>query len=378
MRTEGAMPRRLPMYCVEDPDRHGNMRIYLKRRGHLKVRLRGTPWTPDFMVAYEAALAGRTLPSAASGADAETVRVAGGHAKRGTWGWLVREYAMSTTFRVKLDPRTQRVRLSILEATCREPLKPGGDVLFRDLPLSAMTPKHVRVLRDRKAATPAAADNRIKSVRQALAYAVQEDILTHNPAQSVSFFSKVTEGFHTWSVAEVRAYQKRHPLGTKARLALELLLYLGVRRSDLVALGPQHMVADDWISFVPHKTRRTNPEPLELPVLPALQAVIAASPIGKTTFLVTEFGKPYTSNGFGNWMRKRCDEAGLPQCSSHGLRKAGAALAAENGATTQQLMAIYNWKGIKEAERYTARARRKKMAADAMHFIDLGAEIDDS
>lgn len=35
----------------------------------------------------------------------------------------------------------------------------------------------------------------------------------------------------------------------------------------------------------------------------------------------------------GNKMREWCDEAGLPQCSAHGLRKAGAAIAAERGAT---------------------------------------------
>jgi hypothetical protein len=52
---------------------------------------------------------------------------------------------------------------------------------------------------------------------------------------------------------------------------------------------------------------------------------------GDLTFLVTKHGKPFTANGFGNWFRDRCDEARLPQCSAHGLRKAGATIAAENG-----------------------------------------------
>lgn len=64
-------------------------------------------------------------------------------------------------------------------------------------------------------------------------------------------------------------------------------------------------------------------------------------------------------------MRKWCNEAGLP----HGLRKAGAAIAAENGATELQLMAIFGWKTIQEAERYTRAARRKKMAGDAMPLM---------
>ena len=72
---------------------------------------------------------------------------------------------------------------------------------------------------------------------------------------------------------------------------------------------------------------------LELPILPALQSVIDATAHGQLAFLTTEYGKPFTSNGFGNWFRNRCDEAGLPNCSAHGLRKASATLAAMNGAT---------------------------------------------
>jgi integrase len=67
--------------------------------------------------------------------------------------------------------------------------------------------------------------------------------------------------------------------------------------------------------------------------------------------------------------REWCNRAGLPQCSAHGLRKAGAALAAENRATEHQLMAIFGWRTIQEAERYTKAARRKKMAGDAMPLL---------
>jgi len=44
-------------------------------------------------------------------------------------------------------------------------------------------------------------------------------------------------------------------------------------------------------------------------------------------------------------------------------------LAAENGATEHQLMAIFGWRTSKEAERYTKAARRKKMAGDAMPLL---------
>jgi len=55
--------------------------------------------------------------------------------------------------------------------------------------------------------------------------------------------------------------------------------------------------------------------------------------------------------------------------SAHGLRKAGAATAAENGATSQQLMAIFGWLSLDEAERYTRAAARRRMAGDAMGLL---------
>ncbi len=84
---------------------------------------------------------------------------------------------------------------------------------------------------------------------------------------------------------------------------------------------------------------------------------------------MTEFGKPFTAAGFGNWFRKRCDEAGLKHCSAHGLRKAGVTIGADNGATEHQLMAIYGWESPKQAALYTRKANRKKLAGAAMHLL---------
>jgi hypothetical protein len=56
----------------------------------------------------------------------------------------------------------------------------------------------------------------------------------------------------------------------------------------------------------------------------------------------------------------------LGLCSAHGLRKAAATVAAENGATAHELMAIFGWLSLKEAERYTRGAERKKLAERGM------------
>jgi integrase len=146
------------------------------------------------------------------------------------------------------------------------------------------------------------------------------------------------------------------------------LLFTGVRRSDMVGLGRQ-MVRDGWLRFTEVKGRRRKVKHREIPLLPQLKEAIDAAPSGNLTFLVTTFGKPFTSNGFGNWFRRRCDEAGLKGCSAHGLRKAGATIAADNGATEHQLMAIYGWETTKQAGVYTRKVNRKRLAGEAMHLV---------
>jgi len=112
--------------------------------------------------------------------------------------------------------------------------------------------------------------------------------------------------------------------------------------------------------------RKRKPITLSIPVRPELKAIIDATPSGSLTFLVTAFGKPFTANGFGNWFRERCDEAGLKHCSAHGLRKAAAARLAECGASESETMAITGHTTSKEVVRYTRGARQKVLAAKAM------------
>jgi len=110
------------------------------------------------------------------------------------------------------------------------------------------------------------------------------------------------------------------------------------------------------IKFTVTKGQRKLKKELELPILPRLRKSIDLTPSRHLTYLVAPSGKPYGHGGFGNWFRKRCDEAGLSNCSAHGLRKAGATLAAENGASAHQLMAIFGWSSLKDAELYTPHA----------------------
>ena len=192
-----------------------------------------------------------------------------------------------------------------------------------------------------------------------------------NPARDVSYLRGRQGGFHSWTTGEVERYEERHPIGTTARLALALLLYTGQRRPDIVLFGRQH-VRQGSLRFTQQKNRNRRPITLELPILPVLQKIIDTRKTGDLTFLVNDYGQPFTGNGFGNKMRQWCNEAGLPHCTSHGLRKSGAAIAAENGATSHELMSIFGWLTLKEAERYTRAAEQKKIAARAMSMLERG------
>jgi len=166
---------------------------------------------------------------------------------------------------------------------------------------------------------------------------------------------------------EVLQYQERHPIGTKARLALDPILFTGTRKSDAIRLGKQHAKRGKF-RFTEHKNRNRAPKRREIPILPILQATIDDSPCGDLTYLVTEFGKGFTDNGFGNWFRDRCIEVGVPG-RAHGLRKAGATIAASNRASSHTLMSIFEWDTLKQAEIYTREADKIRLAEQGMHMI---------
>jgi integrase len=257
----------------------------------------------------------------------------------------------------------------ILEATFDEPIAPGSTKVFRDFPLSRMTVEAVEVLRDRKIYTPESANARLKAMRQVFKWGVKRKLAPINATRDVEYFKSGSIGFHTWTPEEVQQFEARHPIGSKARLALALLLFTGQRRSDNIRFGKQH-ARGGKLTFTQHKGRNRKPKRLILPILPALQRVIDGTVGGDLTFLVNDWGRPFTDAGFGNKFRDWCNQADLQHCSAHGLRKSGATIAANNGATSRQLMAIFGWDTLKEAERYTRNADQQRLAESAMHLLE--------
>lgn len=334
------MPRpRLP-YTHREVSRHGTIVWYFRRGKGKRTRLPGAYGSTEFRQAYDAALAGRAIEKADS-------------APKNSLQWLVDRYSESGRFSL-LSPETQKMRRSILMIAC----KTGGKMNFRQI-----TPDDIKRGKMRREATPYAAANYVKVMRALFKFAVDSTWITTNPADSVDSSMPRTDGHHTWTVEEVLRYQEKYPVGTQARLAMDLLLYTGMRRGDAVMLGRQHIRN----GVITYRAIKTEVEVI-LPVLPALAASIAATKTGDMALLCTSKGEPWAKEAFGNWFRKQCVAAKVPG-RAHGLRKAGATFAAENGATPKQLSAMFGWTDERMASIYTRRAERKMLAEQAANAL---------
>lgn len=324
--------RKLPPHVQVERTRHGKTVYYFRRsQGSPRIRLPG-PTEPGFRAAYAAALSNAEKPASKAG--------------KGSLEWLVDAYKRSAHW-ANLKPSTRRMRDNVLKRVVTE----SGQV-----PFAAITRKHINEAVDRR--PPHAGNTFRKVMSQMFAWAVSVDLVPVNPVQGATRHKIKSSGHHVWSLEEVALFHSRWPVGTRERLAMDLALFTGLRRSDLAILGRQH-VRNGVISIQTQKTGAW----VHVPIFPALQASIDATPGGELAFL------PYQSPAsLGNWFRRACVAAGVPG-RLHGLRKAGATIAAEHGATAHQLMSMYGWSRLDEAELYTREADRRRNAAVAAGHI---------
>lgn len=243
-------------------------------------------------------------------------------------------------------------------------------------PFAALRKAHVRKLRDMKADLPEAANFRVKQISALYVWAMKGDLATANPAEKVEKLGGGSEGWYTWTDQDVENFETFWEVGSKPRLAMSIMLYLGVRRSDAVLIGKRHESRDGLsVTFGQFKGRKRSAKVLTLPILPPLRQILDAGRLGQETWLETGYGVPYSSAGFGNTFKEWCVEAGLPQCNCHGLRKIGAVRAAEAGASEHELMAMFGWENADMARVYTRKAAQKKLAASGAAKVFAGGSI---
>ena len=334
-----------------NPDRHGKLRARFRKSGRKPVYMKTLPDQPGFEAEYKAL--------SAAPAVIEPRHIAG------TVHDLCSRYYRSADFAAKGNDDDRKRRRGIIEGFRADF---GNDMVadfqFEHIEaiLLARTEKKVND-KGRTVGGLVAANNLRKQLRRLFAYAKKLKWIQNNPVEDAERVGKKRlSGFHTWSEEEILQFKGKHAIGTKARLALEIMLWTGQRRGDARTFGPKHIVRGK-ISFQAAKTGRD----LAMPVAPDLRRAIDAMPsVGLTTYLVTDYGKPFTKDGFGNKMREWCDEAGLPHCTAHGLRKAIARRMAESEVSQQGIKAVGGWRGDAEVTTYTEAANQERMADIAL------------
>ncbi len=332
-----AMPKKRPLYIETFLTRHGKRLWYFHVRGQPRVRLPDEYGTPDFQEAYRAALA----------------KHVSGEAKTGrTLGWLIDQYKASPAWAALAKETKKQFKYQL------ERMKERAG----KAPIEELTPASIAAARDVRAAKPTDANKYLKCSVALFNFALDRQWLKANPAKGIAKIKTKSEGFHTWTEEEAQRFEDRWTVGTRERLAFDLLVYTGVRRSDVVRLGRQHTKSGE-ISITTEKSRNMGaPVEVTITILPPLARSIAAAPTGDMTYLVTYKKTAFTKESFGTWFKKACVAAKVPG-SSHGLRKLAAVRMAENGATEAELNAVFGWaEGSDESATYVRKANRAKLA----------------
>lgn len=345
--------RRLPPNVTCFVDRHGKERCRYRKTGQPTYYFRHPLGTKEFKAELDMC-------------KSATLQVANDRTIPGSIDDLCARYYRSPGF-LSAGPDTQRVSRGILELFRAEFGKDRVENFnFEHIEAILVAKSKKRQEGKRMVGGPTAAKNLRKQLMRLFALAVRVKMIAVNPvADAEKLKVPKTGGFHTWTEEEIAQYQKRHPLGTKARLALEIFLWTGQRRGDASTFGRRHLRGGK----MKYKQEKTGKE-LWLPAAPQLLEAITSMPaVGLETFLVTDYGKPFSKAGLGNKMREWCDQAGLPQCSAHGLRKAIARRMAEIGAGNQGIKAVGGWSGDAEVATYTAAVDQARLAEATLNQL---------
>lgn len=326
----------LPDNVTEYKDRHGKRRYRFRKRGLPTYSFKSQPGTEEFRQEYAACLSADKVAS---------------HALPFTYDALIE--AFYKTGRWQTMRATSRKTYSGIIENFRA--KNGG-VDVRRVTTASIEAKLAAMVE-----TPSAANNLRKVLARLHRHAIKLDWRRDNPVDATDPFTIDSAGWHPWSDDEIAAFEERWPLGTRERLAKELLLETGLRKSDMLGIGPANL--DGGKLRLRHGKNRSD---TVITMTPELAAAIEACPSQGPTFLVTQYGKPYTSTGFYNWFKRACVKAGLPHCPPHGLRKALSRQLAESGATPLQGRAVTGHKTDKMFAHYAASANQAEMAEQAL------------
>lgn len=333
----------LPPYVTQHFDQHGRLRTRFRKTGLQAQYAKSVFPSRDFWTEYDAWLNGEPAPAGIE------------RPPPGTVADLVARFFANPS-RLGPSPDTQKRNRSILDSFRAE----HGHRMVEDVRFDALD----GIIARKAETAPWQAKKLRRLLGKLFGYAVKLKLIDTNPVADTEVVRPKAGAWHTWTEGEIEQFIARHPVGTKAYLAMMLMLWTGQRRSDAVRMKYSD-VADGWIPVEQKKTGASLSLPIAGPLIEAIESIELPGD-GDDTFLRNGYGRPFTPDGFGNWFRARCDEAGLLQCSAHGLRKAISRRMAEIDLSNQSIKSVTGHKTDSEVSRYTRDAEQVKMAREAM------------
>jgi integrase len=344
---------------VIEPLPSGNKRYRVRPEGEAKrrIRIHCGPGDDDFQRQYLAARRGE---------KPELLKAASDYAKPKSIGWLVNSYFEFLESRVKAgttSPKTLKKKKNLLNRLLAHPDR-----------VMLIPQEKLIEMQDQMAATPAQADAFIEAVGVMYDWAIKRKKVKSNPARGIERIYEKGGGATPWKAADVKKFFSHHKPGSKAHVAMSILLWTGCRIEDTTILGRGHECVIDGIPALRWQPLKKGSSEVSVPLLPPLKEAMRAPKVQGSTYLLGRGGKPYSSGDSASAMFKGwCRDAGLPHLSAHGVRKGLGELLAELGCSQYEIMAIHGHSEAKTSEVYTRRVERWKLALKAMEKVAKSA-----
>lgn len=342
---------------IEETLPSGSKRYRVRVKGDRtkRIRIYAQPGHPEFETQYYAARVG-DQPS--------PLKEASDYARSGSIAWLKAKY---------LEHLEKRVTAGL---SSHKTLKKKRNLLSRFTPETDRiaiipTPKLIE-MRDKMMATPSQADAFIEAVSVMYDWGIKAGHISTNTAKGIDRIYVKGGGADPWSASDVKAYFKRHRIGTKAHVCLSILLWTGCRIEDTLVLGRQHECIIKGVEAIRWKPLKKNSTEVAIPLMPMLKESVRAPTVQGMTYLVGRGGKPYASgDSASSTFKQWCRQAGLGHLSAHGVRKALAELLVELGCTEYEIMAILGHSESRTTQIYTRGAERWRLAKTAMEKVKV-------
>jgi integrase len=192
---------------------------------------------------------------------------------------------------------------------------------------------------------PGAALDTLKKLRILIRHAIEKGNLQHDPSAGIK--RPKSKPVRAWTDSEMEAFERRWPLGSKQRTAYELMLNVGTARVDVHRMTWTQVDAGG-VEYTRNKTGVA----VDIGLATNLRAALDATPRTHVTIINTEFGKPFSVDGFSGFMRDAMKAAGLRKTLRRRL--------ADAGVSTHDIMAALGHTTLAQAELYTKEANRRR------------------